>query len=291
MSSGEEFNDAERPTTSDGRQYHIGLGPGEVAEQVLLVGDPQRAKLVADRFDHVRITRTNREFVAYTGDYAGVPMTVLGTGMSTANMEIAIIELCACLSDEQVGRTTMIRCGSTGALQAGIELGDLVISQAAYRMESTSTAFVGEGYPAVAHPEVVMVLAQAASSAGIRYHVGINATAASFYGAQGRSMPGFPPRRPDITDQLARQGITNLEMEGSTLLTLASLRGFRAGMVCAVYATRTEGEFISDELKHQAEAHCVEAGLEALRRMPPLHAQRGREAIWHPGCLGNEPAS
>lgn len=283
MASSDEFHSAEQPATASGHQYHIGLAPDEVAEQILLVGDPDRADRVSTLFDDIKLSRRNREYIAHTGTHRGMEVTVLGTGMSTANMEIGVIELCACFEHEAVARLCMIRCGSTGALQAGIELGDLVVSQGSYRMESTSTAFVGEGYPALAHPEAVLALAAAAHAGGHRYHVGINATAASFYGAQGRNIPGFPPRRPDITQELARQGITNLEMEGSTLLTLASLRGFRAGLVCAVYATRDEGEFISTETKIKAEGACIETGLEALHGLVKMRAERGTEPIWHPG--------
>jgi uridine phosphorylase len=252
----------------------------------MLVGDPDRAERVAGLFDDVTLTRRNREFVAHTGMHAGMEVTVLGTGMSTANMEISVIELCACFDTEAVSDLCMLRCGSTGALQDDIDLGDLVIAQGAFRMEATSTAFVGEGYPALAHPEVVLALAAAAEAGGHPYHVGIAATAASFYGAQGRDVPGFPPRYPNITNELARQGITNLEMEGSTLLTLASLRGFRAGLVCAVYATRTQGEFITQERKVAAEGACIETGLEALHGLAAMRAQRGSRPIWHPGLIG-----
>ena len=289
MTPGDDFHSAEQPVTDDGRQYHIGLAPGEVAPSILLVGDPDRADRVSQLFDDIDLSRRNREYVAHTGSHKGMEVTVLGTGMSTANMEIAVIELCACFAPEAVSDLCMIRCGSTGALQDGIELGDLVISKGAYRMESTSTAFVGEGYPALSHPEAVLALAAAADSGGHRYHVGINATAASFYGAQGRDVAGFPPRRPDITDELARQGITNLEMEGSTLLTLASLRGFRAGLVCAVYATRREGEFISNPAKVAAEGACIETGLDALHELAAMQAQRGDHPIWHPGLGRRRP--
>jgi uridine phosphorylase len=274
---------SENPQSAEGRQYHIGLAPGEVAPSVMLVGDPERAVRVSKRFDDIRLERRSREYVTLTGTHDGLPITVMGTGMGPANTEIAVIELSQCFSEEEVGSLTLVRCGSTGGLQEGMQLGDLVISLGGHRLEATSTQFVDPGYPAVAHPEAVLALVRAASESGLRHHVGITATAPGFYGAQGRDVPGFPPRDPAVVDRLARQGVTNLEMEASTLFTLASLRRLRAGAVCAVYATRRAGEFISGEAKAQAEANCIEVGLAALHHLAQMATERGDQPMWHPG--------
>ncbi|GAB4257420.1 MAG: uridine phosphorylase [Deferrisomatales bacterium] len=268
-----------------GRQYHIALAPGEVARSVLLVGDPERARRVADRFDAVEVERRHREFVAFTGAHRGLRITVLGTGIGPDNTEIALVELCQC-----VERPTVIRCGSSGGVGPGVELGDLVIAQAAYRLENTSLQFVGEGYPASAHPEVVLALAQAADEAGARYHVGLTATAPGFYGAQGRELPGFPPRFPHRVADLVRQGVLNLEMETSCLLSLAGLAGARAGAVCAVYAARRRGVFATGAERRDAEARCIEVGLRALHLADALERARGERPLWHPGLgpLGEE---
>ena len=262
----------------DGRQYHIGLAPGEVAEAVLLVGDPARAERVAQLFDAVELERRNREYVTFTGTHQGRRVTVMATGMGPDNTEIAVVELC-----QIVARPTLIRCGSCGSLQPWIQLGELVISSGAYRLENTSLQFVGEGYPAVAHPEVVLSLVQAADEAGWPYQVGITATAPGFYGAQGRDAPGFPPRRQEVVEDLARQGVLNLEMETSCLLTLATLRRFRAGAVCAVYAARPNRTFVDAEEKHAAEGRCIQVGLRALHLAAGLEAARGDRPLWHPG--------
>ena len=272
------YESAERVRDAEGRQYHIGLAPGEVARHIILVGDPQRARRVAGLFDRVELERSNREYVTITGEHQGLRLSVMGTGMGCASTEIAIVELCQC-----VDRPIMIRCGSTGALQPGIALGDLVISQGAVRLENTSRAYVDEGYPAVADPQVVLALAAASEALGQRYHVGITATAAGFYGAQGRSIEGFAPGEPTIVDRLARQGVKNLEMETSTLLTLATLRGFMAGAVCAVYATRTDNVFITPAQKDAAELACVTTGLRAQHLLHAMERARGASPIWHPG--------
>ena len=244
----------------------------------MLVGDPARATRVAGLFDSVELERRSREFVTYTGLHRGLRVTVMGTGMGAGPTEIAVIELC-----QVVERPVMIRCGSAGALQPDMQLGDLAISQAALRMENTTRFFVDEGYPAVADPQAVLALAAAAAADGQRFHVGITATAPGFYGAQGRKIPGFMPREPEIVARLAAQGVKNLEMETSTLLTLATLRGFPAGAVCAIYATRHDNVFITPEQKDRAELACVRCGLEALHMLDAMEAARGASPIWHPG--------
>jgi len=272
------YESAERVRDAQGRQYHIGLAPGEVARFIILVGDPARATRVAGLFDRVDLERRNREYVSYTGVHHGLPVTVMGTGMGGGPTEIAVVELC-----QVVERPVLIRCGSAGALQPDMQLGDLVISQAALRLENTTRFFVDEGYPAVADPQAVLALAAAAEAGGHRYHIGITATAPGFYGAQGRDIPGFPPRDPDIVARLAAQGVRNLEMETSTLLTLATLRGVVAGAVCAVYATRHDNTFITPEQKDAAELACVTCGLEALHTLHAMDSARGARPTWHPG--------
>jgi len=269
-----------------GRQYHIDLAAGEVAEHILLVGDPARAMRVAALLDNVELERRHREYVTYTGRHEGLRVSVMATGMGPDNTEIAVIELCQC-----VNQPTLIRCGSSGGLQPTLQLGDLVIAQAAYRLENTSLQYVGEGYPAVADLEVVLALIQAADQLGCRYQLGITATAAGFYGAQGRQLPGFPLRHRDQLAALARQGIQNFDMETSCLLTLASLRGFRAGAVCAVFANRQRQVFIAPEDQEAAEGRCVMTGLRAFHHLVELDRQRGTRRYWHPGLAGDSPAS
>jgi uridine phosphorylase len=263
---------------AEGRQYHIALAPGEVARHIILVGDPERARRGASNFDSVELERTNREYVTITGRHRGLRVSVMGTGMGSASTEIAVVELCQC-----VERPVMIRCGSTGALQPGMALGDLVISQAAVRLENTTRFYADDTYPAVADPQAVIALAAAADGLGQRYHVGVTATSPSFYAGQGRAVAGFSPREPDIVARLARQGVKNLEMETACLLTLATLRGFVAGAVCAVYATRADDVFISPAQKDAAEKACVATGLRALHLLDAMERARGDRPIWHPG--------
>lgn len=264
------------------RQYHIGLGPGDLAEYILLPGDPERVQRIATRLEDVEGHRQHREFASVTGTYRGERVSVVSTGIGTDNVEIVVAEILAITE-----RPTFIRVGSCGALQPEIAVGDLIISSGSVRLEATTGFFVHEGYPAVADYEAVAALVEAAAELGHRAHVGITATAPGFYGAQGRPIPRLPIRYPDLAEEMARQRVLNFEMEASALLVLAGLAGSRAGVVCAVYAHRPSGDFADGEARSRAEAACVETGLEGLRNLAAMDRQkravgadRWRPSLW-----------
>jgi uridine phosphorylase len=261
------------------RQYHIGLGPGELAEYILLPGDPDRTARIATRLDTVELEHRHREFATVTGTYRGQRVSVVSTGIGTDNVEITVAEILAITE-----RPTFIRVGSCGALQPEMNLGDLVITTGAVRLESTTSYFVHDGYPAVADYEAVAALLEAAHRLGHRAHVGLTATAPGFYGAQGRPIPKLPIRYPDLAEDMARQRVMNFEMEASALLVLAGLARCRAGVVCAVYAQRTTGDFVTGTARDEAEAACVETGLEGLLILADMDRQKRRAATdrWRP---------
>jgi uridine phosphorylase len=270
------------------RQYHIDLAPGEVADYILLPGDPDRTARIAARLDEVELERRHREFASVTGTYRGRRMSVISTGIGTDNVEIVVAEILAITT-----QPTFIRVGSCGVLRDEIELGDLVITSGAVRLESTTKYFVHEGYPAVAHYQAVAALVEAAHTLGHRAHVGITATAPGFYGAQGRPIPQLPIRFPELADEMTRQGVVNFEMEASALLVLAGLAGCRAGVVCTAYAQRVSGAFVQGEQKERAEAACIETGLEALSLLADMdQAVRADQALhWRPSLWVSRVAS
>jgi uridine phosphorylase len=261
------------------RQYHIGLGPGELAEFILLPGDPDRTARIATRLDSIELEQRHREFASVTGSYRGLRVSIVSTGIGTDNVEITVAEILA-ITD----RPTFIRVGSCGALQPEMNLGDLVVTTGAVRLESTTSYFVHDGYPAVADYEAVLALLEAGARLGHRTHVGLTATAPGFFGAQGRPIPQLPIRYPDLAEDMARQRVLNFEMEASALLVLAGLARCRAGAVCAVYAQRSTGDFVTGAAKDAAEAACVETGLESLTILAEMDRQKQQASTdrWRP---------
>jgi len=252
---------ADAPQDPGGRQYHLGLAPGDVASRILLVGDPARVDKGAELLESASPVRRHREFACTTGIHAGRSVSILGTGIGTDNTEIAVVELSRLVAPAE---TVLIRAGSSGAISRDVQAGDLVISTAALRLESTSLAYVDPGFPAVAHHEVVQALVARAGREGGRFHVGITASAPGFFGAQGRPVEGLPLRWPDRVERLAAQRVLNMEMECSTLFTLATLFGMRAGAVCAVFADRNQGSFLGPEERADAEVRALRVALGAI---------------------------
>ncbi|MCC6738994.1 MAG: nucleoside phosphorylase [Planctomycetia bacterium] len=270
------YKSAEVVRTAAGRQYHIGCAPGDVAPFVLMCGDPARARRCAGKFEKVKVERANREYVTITGTWKGIPVSVMATGMGPDNTEIAVVELA------QVASPTLLRIGSCGALQKATPIGSIVVSSGAVRLENTSTWFVPEGYPAVAHPEAALAMLQAASDLKLKHSFGLTATAPGFYGAQARAVPGFPPRVPTLDADLARIGVANFEMEASALFTLATLRGLRAGCACAVFANRPANRFIDAGAKENAEDDVIAVGLRAVEILAAMDRARGKAPRWLP---------
>ncbi|HEX2625543.1 MAG TPA: nucleoside phosphorylase, partial [Candidatus Limnocylindrales bacterium] len=252
---------------------------GELAEYILLPGDPDRTARIARLLDDVELERRHREFASVTGTYRGQRVSIVSTGIGTDNVEIAMAEILAITT-----RPTFIRVGSCGALQPEMGLGDLAISTGSVRLETTTSWFVHDGYPAVADYEAVIALIEAAERLGKRYHVGITATAPGFFGAQGRPIPQLPIRYPDLAEDMRRQRVMNFEMEASAVLVLAGLAQCRAGVVCAVYAQRTTGDFITGTAKDEAERACVETGLDALLILAGMDRRKAAAATdrWRP---------
>jgi len=168
--SGEEF-------------YHVRVKPGDISGYVLLPGDPGRVPIIAELWDEGWEVSFHREFRVWSGKIDGKPISACSTGIGCPSTAIAIEELA------RAGAHTFIRVGSTGAIQPEIELGDLIISVAAMKLEGTSLQYAPSTYPAYADYEVVLALIEAAESLNLRYHLGVTASTDSFY--LGQSRPGF----------------------------------------------------------------------------------------------------
>ena len=266
--------DSEDPNAE--RQYHLAVTADEVAETVLLPGDPDRVDLITGLWDESREVASRREYRTATGEVEGAPVSVTSTGIGAPSAAIAVEELA------RAGAETFLRVGSCGALQPETSVGDLVITSGAVRGEGTTAAYVREDYPATAHDEVVAALVAAAERLGHDYHVGVTATTDSFYAGQSR--PAFggyePPGSEALLEELRRAGVQNVETEAAAVLTLASIFGLRAGAVCTVYADRDTGEFAAEGQTAAAETASLAASV--LARMDERKREAGVDR-WHPG--------
>jgi len=238
-------------------QYHINCKRGDLAEYLLIAGDPERVPKIAKHWSRVKEVSSHREFRSFTGAYKGVAVSALSSGIGPGAMSIVVNEAA------NIGAKTFIRVGSCGALQENMACGDLVISSAAVRLDGASSCYIMPEYPAVADYEVLLALIEAAESLGVRYHVGITATASDFYAGQARvaseSLCNLQYENP--VQALKKAGVLNFEMETATLFVLCSIFGLKAGAVHAVYANR-----VTDKFKPYAgEKDCIKVANEAVK--------------------------
>ena len=266
--------DSEDP--NDDVQYHIEVGPDDVADTVLLPGNPERVEKVVADWEDYEVVGDHREYRTATGTHEGTPISVTSTGIGSPSAAIAVEELA------RVGADTFVRVGSCGVIQPGVDIGDLIITSGAVRQEGTSDEYVREDYPAVADHEVVSALVAAAEELGYDYHVGLTCSTDSFYAGQGRQgFGGFEAAgAAERLEELREAGVLNFEMEAAAILTLANLYGLRGGAVCTVYANRITGEFRTEGERRAG--RCASLAAKLLDEMDAVKEEAGADA-WHAG--------
>jgi len=266
--------DSEDP--NEGEQYHLEVEPGDVADSVLLPGNPERVETVVDVWDEGDVVSHHREYRTATGTYDGTPISVTSTGIGSPSAAIAVEELA------RVGVDTLIRVGSCGAIREEASVGDLVITTGAVRQEGTSDEYVRADYPATADYRVVSALVAAAEELGYDYHLGVTCSTDSFYAGQGR--PGFggfeAAGSDELVESLREAGVLNFEMEAAAILTLAGIYDLRAGAVCSVYTNRVTGGF-----RTEGDDRASEVASLAVSKIAEMDATTADSdaAHWHAG--------
>ncbi len=210
-------------------QYHIRCREGDVGRYVLLPGDPGRCERIAAHFEGARLVARNREFTTYTGTLSGVPVSVTSTGIGGPSTAIAVEELCA------IGAETLIRVGTSGAMQNYLRNGDLVIAQAAVRDEGTSAQYVPLSYPAVAHLDTVLALQSAAREAGVRAYTGIVRSGDALYVDLAPGTIPLHAHQPTHVGRVWSEArVLCADMEAATLFVVGTIRGLRTGTILLV---------------------------------------------------------
>ncbi|MFB6142590.1 MAG: nucleoside phosphorylase [Halorientalis sp.] len=206
------------------KQPHLLVEPGDVESVVLLPGDPGRVDRIAAHCEAVEEVARNREYKLVNATYGGTPLTVCSTGIGSPSAAIAAEELAT------VGAGTLIRVGTTGALQSDVEIGDMVVATGAAKEEGTTKRYESATYPAVPDAAVLRALADRAAADEGRAHVGPVATDDAFYAETD-----------ECVDDWEDAGLLAVEMEAAAIFTLARRRGLRAGAVCTVDGNLVEG--------------------------------------------------
>ena len=206
------------------KQPHLLVGEGDVADLALLPGDPDRVDRIAAKCDDAEVVAENREYRVVNATYDGREFTVCSTGIGSPSAAIAVEELAA------VGVETFLRPGTTGALQRGIEIGDMVVATGAAKDEGTTKRYESETVPAVPDHEVLSALVDAAGDDEGTVHVGPIVTDDAFYAETDASVEAWEDA-----------GLLAVEMEAAAIFTLARRKGLRAGAICTVDGNLVEG--------------------------------------------------
>ena len=260
---------------NEGAIYHLNLHPDQLADNVIMVGDPGRVDMIASFFDKIDVERQNRELVTRTGWFNGKRITVLSTGMGTDNLDIVMNELDALANIDLKTRMpkethrslNLIRIGTCGALQPDIEPGNNVATRYAIGLDgllyfyekhkevneiAMRDAFIKQmDYPKdLPKPYVVEGSKALFDKLAEGYYQGVTATAPGFYGPQGRTLRmrlSYPENNSKI-ENFDYQGwrVCNFEMESSALYGLGKMMGHNCLTICVAIANRVTEKFTTD---------------------------------------------
>lgn len=228
---------------------HINAKKGDIAETVLMPGDPRRAKWAAENFlTDARLVNEVRGMFGFTGTYKGNPVTIHGSGMGMPSLSIYANELIT-----QYGAKTLIRIGSCGAMQHHVNVRDVVIAMTATTMSTPSRGTMRDlNFAPCADYGLLEKAVASARAKGTPTHVGGIYSSDVFY-----------DERPDLTEIMTRHGVLGVEMEAAELYLVAARHGARALAICTVSDHLLTHEALPAEDREQSFGDMVEIALEA----------------------------
>ncbi|MDO6521585.1 purine-nucleoside phosphorylase [Shimia thalassica] len=228
---------------------HIGAKPGDIAETVLMPGDPYRAKWVAETFlENPVCVNEVRGMLGYTGTWKGNRVTIHGSGMGMPSLSIYVNELI-----RDYNAQTLIRIGSCGGMQRKVAVRDVILAMTASSLSTPSSGIFKElNFAPCADWSLLRAAVSAAEAKGTPTHVGGIYSSDVFY-----------DERPDINEQMTRHGILGVEMEAAELYNLAARHGRRALAVLTVSDHLLTGEALPSEDRERSFGDMVEIALEA----------------------------
>ncbi|MCW4451834.1 nucleoside phosphorylase [Kaistella sp. BT6-1-3] len=268
----------------DGSVYHLNLLPEDLAEKIILVGDPDRVPKVSKYFDKIDIQKNKREFFTHTGTLRGERITVMSTGIGTENIDIVMNELDALVNIDLKEKEfksehkslQLFRLGTCGSVNPDVEVDNMLVTQNVvgldgllhfyqdYHFENEFSKNFLDKFPYQKIKPLLYFSDWAEDIADYykdaKYH-GNTATFPGFYAPQGRQLR-LKALDDKFLETLNDLGITNFEMETSAIYGLAKLLGHKALTVNAVIANRRRGEFSADH--HASEKNMIEWVLERI---------------------------
>ncbi|WP_435155370.1 nucleoside phosphorylase [Haladaptatus sp. DFWS20] len=236
-------------------QPHLLVDEGDLNDIALIPGDPGRVDRIAKQCDSSEVVSENREYKVVNAEYEGVPLTICSTGIGCPSATIAIEEM------EAVGVETVIRVGTTGALQQDIEIGDMVVATGAAKDEGTTRRYEKDTYPAVPDYDVLSALVDSSEANDEDVHVGPIASDDAFYAETD-----------EYVEDWETANILSVEMEAAAVFSVARRKGMRSGAICTVdgnlvkgtqKGTDTEDDELPEKAKNNVE-RAIRISLDAV---------------------------
>jgi len=229
----------------------LGVKSGSLGPFALIPGPKERSQMILDRLEQPSKNFSFLDYEMHTGTHQGKRVTVGNGGRYAADTAITTEILCA------GGVASLIRIGSCGSLQKEVQIGDLVIATGAVRGEGTTPYYVTRNFSTISHPEVIRALTEAARSLNVRHHLGLVYTTDALF-----------QETPELIEELEQQKIAAIDMVTSAFLTIAQVRGKKAGAILAVSDECLSGKMgFRDPLFAAAEEKMVEVALKAIHLM------------------------
>ena len=269
---------------SDGSVYHLNLLPEEIADKIILVGDPDRVPKVSKYFDKIEVKKNKREFYTHTGELRGQRITVMSTGIGTENIDIVMNELDALVNIDLKNKEfktehkslELFRMGTCGSVNPEVEVDNMLVTQNVvgldgllhfyqdYSFENEFSRNFLEIFP-YEKIKPMLYFSDWAEDIADYYkdtkYIGNTATFPGFYAPQGRQLR-LRATDDQFLETLNDLGVTNFEMETSAIYGLSKLLGHKALTVNCVIANRRRGEFSADH--HMSERKTIEWVLERI---------------------------
>ncbi|MBN8244219.1 nucleoside phosphorylase [Nitratireductor aquimarinus] len=238
--------DSAKPTArlpfSGGRPPHLPCGPGDVAEDVLVPGDPDRVALLRDMLTDVQDFGRKREFALVTGTFEGRRLTICSSGIGGPSTEIAMVELA------MLGAKRLIRIGGCSALVPEIPTGDYIVPHTATGLTGVAALYAEHGYTPEADPALASALEESAAALGLGAHRGMIASTDSYYLGQDRPLRLDAVDSPDAgyLDRFLAEGAIGVEMESQVILAVGRALGLRAACLLGVHGNRATDNWLVD---------------------------------------------
>lgn len=247
---------SKRMTHIDGKMHHLGTDERDIAKTIILTANMEEVKDIASLLDTAKETGLYREYLTYTGEKDGIPLSVMSTGNGCMPMAIAVEEL------NHIGGKNLIKVGVGSAIQEGVKPGTIMIALGSVRGEGATLEYVNYQYPAVADMELLGILVEESEKVGEQPHTGIFRSHDSYY----LESPFAADNGKRIEDW-RKIGVELIEHETSSMFVISSILKMHAAAIYVVDENLTDKTSLTEEELIERLDVCYKIAIEAAKKV------------------------